>query len=174
MLVQVEKKYTEVIPRKYPEQVVIAIVKDAAGKYNPITLGWTMIASHKPPMMAIAVAHDRHSRKAIEDSGEFVIAFPSSLMADAALFYGTNSGRNIDKFKEHPVATEPAKEVDSLLLTDALANFECKLESKLETGDHMLYVGRIVASHMNTDTSLKRVFTLAPGYKMGAVSADSC
>jgi flavin reductase (DIM6/NTAB) family NADH-FMN oxidoreductase RutF len=171
--VQVKNEYTRVIPRKYPEQVVIAIVKDSGGKYNPITLGWTMITSHKPPMMAIAVAHNRHSRKAIEDSEEFVIAFPSSLMADAALFYGTKSGRDIDKLKEHPVATEPATEVDSLLLTDALANFECKLESQLETGDHMLYVGRIVASHANTDTSLKRVYTLAPGYKMGAVSPDS-
>jgi flavin reductase (DIM6/NTAB) family NADH-FMN oxidoreductase RutF len=172
--VQVKNEYTKVIARKYPEQIVIAIVRDSDGKYNPITLGWTMITSHKPPMMAIAVAHNRHSRKAIEDSGEFVIAFPSSLMADAALFYGTKSGRDTDKLKEHPVATEPATEVDSLLLTDAVANFECKLESQLETGDHILYVGRIVASHMNTDTSLKRVYTLAPGYKMGAVSPDSC
>ena len=36
-----------------------------------------------------------------------------------------------------------------LFLADAVANFECKLESELETGDHFLLVGRVVASHVN-------------------------
>jgi flavin reductase (DIM6/NTAB) family NADH-FMN oxidoreductase RutF len=170
--VQVQKRYTEVINRKFPEAVVIAIAKDQKGKYNPITLGWTMITSHQPPMMAIAVNLNHYSREVIEAAEEFVIAFPSSEMAEAALFYGTHSGRDIDKFKEHPVATEPAVEIDSLLLTDAVANFECKLEAELETGDHMLFVGRIVASHVNTDPTVRRVYTLAPGYKMGAVRPD--
>jgi len=170
--VQVQKRFTEAVNRKYPEQVVIAIAKDQQGKYNPITLGWTMITSHEPPMMAIAVSQTHYSREVIEAAGEFVIAFPSSSMAEAALFYGTKSGRDIDKFKEHPIATEPAVEIDSLLLTDAVANFECKLEAKLVTGDHMLYVGRIVASHVNDAPSVKRLYTLAPGYKMGAVRPE--
>ncbi|HHV94509.1 MAG TPA: flavin reductase family protein [Firmicutes bacterium] len=169
---QVQERYTQAITRKYPEQVVIAVAKDPQGKYNPITLGWTMITSHQPPMMAIAVGHNRYSKEAIETSGEFVIAFPSSSMAEAALFYGTKSGRDTDKFKEYPIAAEPAVEVDSLLLTDAVANFECKLEAKLVTGDHMLYVGRIVASHVNADPSVKRLYTLGPGYKMGAVRPE--
>lgn len=172
---QVRKDYAEVITRKFPEAVVIAIAKDAQGKYNPITLGWTMITSHEPPMMAMAVALTHYSREVIEAAGEFVVAFPSSTMAEAALFYGTHSGRDIDKLKEHPIATEAASQVDVLLLSDAVANFECKLESKMVVGDHMLFVGRVVASHMNTDTTLKRLYTLAPDYRMGAVSADvSC
>ncbi len=169
---QVQKRFTEAVNRKYPEQVVIAIAKHPQGKYNPITLGWTMITSHQPPMMAIAVNRNHYSREAIEAAREFVIAFPSNSMADAALFYGTKSGRDIDKFKEFPIATEPAAEIDSLLLTDAVANFECKLEAELGTGDHILYVGRIVASHMNPDPTVKRLYTLAPGYKMGAVRAE--
>ena len=60
---QVQKRYTEVINRKFPEAVVIAIAKDQKGKYNPITLGWTMITSHQPPMMAIAVNLNHYSRK---------------------------------------------------------------------------------------------------------------
>ncbi len=166
---QVKKDYTEVIGRKYPEGVVIAIAKDEAGKCNPITLGWTMITSHEPPMMAIAVALTHYSRKVIEEAGEFVIAFPSSAMAEAALFFGTKSGREIDKLKEFPMATQPATEVDSLLLSEAVANFECRLQSKLVTGDHMLFVGRIVASHMSTDESVKRLYTLASGYELGGV-----
>ena len=46
--------YDEAIGRKYPEQVVIAIARDSDGKFNPITLGWVMCTSGKPPMMAIS------------------------------------------------------------------------------------------------------------------------
>ena len=49
---QKQTEYIEVIKTKYPEQVVIAIAKDKDGQANPITLGWTMIVSGKPPMMA--------------------------------------------------------------------------------------------------------------------------
>ena len=52
---QVEARYEDAIKRKYPEHIAIAIAKDPQGKYNPITLGWTMITSHQPPMMAISV-----------------------------------------------------------------------------------------------------------------------
>ena len=42
---QKQVEYSDAIKTKYPEQVVIAIAKDAAGKANPVTLGWTMIVS---------------------------------------------------------------------------------------------------------------------------------
>ena len=51
--------YARAIVSKYPEQIVIGIARDDSGKYNPITLGWTMIVSHKPPMMAVALPQHR-------------------------------------------------------------------------------------------------------------------
>ena len=50
-------------------------------------------------------------------------------MADATLFFGSKSGRDIDKFAGFDCKTEPAKVIDSVLLADAVANFECTLES---------------------------------------------
>ena len=121
-------EYSDAVKTKYPEQVVIAIAKDRQGKANPVTLGWTMYASGNPPMMAIAVAKKHYSIEAITHSECFTIAFPSSEMADAALFFGSKSGREIDKFAEFECETEPAKEIDSVLLSDAVANFECMLD----------------------------------------------
>ncbi len=102
-------EYSDAVKTKYPEQVVIAIAKDRQGKANPVTLGWTMYASGNPPMMAIAVAKKHYSIEAITHSECFTIAFPSSEMADAALFFGSKSGREIDKFAEFECETEPAK-----------------------------------------------------------------
>ena len=64
---------------------------------------------------------------------------------------------------------QPASVIDCVLLADAVANFECKLESELETGDHVLFVGRIVCSHVNQDSSLRRLYTIGEDYQMDGV-----
>jgi flavin reductase (DIM6/NTAB) family NADH-FMN oxidoreductase RutF len=166
---QKQAEYTQAIKTKYPEQVVIAIAKDENGKANPVTLGWTMIVSGKPSMMAIAVAAKHYSIETIRHSKCFTIAFPSSEQADAALFFGSRSGRAVDKFAEFDCKTEPATKIDSVLMTDAVANFECTLESETVAGDHIIFVGQVVASHVNSEPK-KRLYTTAPGHKLGSVS----
>jgi len=166
---QKQVEYSDAIKTKYPEQVVIAIAKDKAGRANPVTLGWTMIVSGTPPMMAIAVAKKHYSIKTITHSKCFTISFPSSQMADAALFFGSKSGRDTDKFAEFDCETEPAKKIDSVLLADAVANFECTLESQMPAGDHIIFVGKIVRSHVNTEPK-RRLYTVGPGHKLGPVS----
>ena len=166
---QKQVEYSDAIKTKYPEQVVIAIAKDKAGRANPVTLGWTMIVSGNPPMMAIAVASRHYSIETIRHSKCFTIAFPSSEMADAALFFGSKSGRDTDKFAEFDCKTELAKAIDSVLLAEAVANFECTLESETVAGDHIIFVGKVVSSHTNTEPK-KRLYTVGPGHKLGSVS----
>ena len=166
---QKQVEYSDAIKTKYPEQIVIAIAKDRNGKANPVTLGWTMIASGEPPMMAIAVAKTHYSVEAVEFSRCFTVAFPSAEQAEAALFFGSHSGRDTDKFAEFKCETAPAEEIDSLLLVDAVANFECTLEQHMPAGDHMIYVGQVVAAHINKEAK-KRLYTTAPGHKLGPAS----
>ncbi|MHC4744373.1 MAG: flavin reductase family protein [Planctomycetota bacterium] len=166
---QKQVDYAEAVKTKYPEQIVIAIAKDRNGKFNPITLGWTMIVSGQPPMMAIAVAKTHYSVEAINFAECFTIVYPSAEMADAALFFGSKSGRDIDKLAEFECETAKATEIDSLLLADAVANFECKLEQKMHAGDHIIFVGEVVAAHTNTETK-KRLYSTAPGHKLGPVT----
>jgi flavin reductase (DIM6/NTAB) family NADH-FMN oxidoreductase RutF len=128
-----------------------------------------MIVSGNPPMMAIAVAKKHYSIEAVTHSECFTIAFPSSEMADAALFFGSKSGREIDKFAEFECETEPATEIDSVLLADAVANFECTLEMQVPAGDHVVFIGQVVCSHTNTEPK-KRLYTVGPGHKLGPAS----
>lgn len=157
---QVPTTYEEATARKYPEQVAIAIAKDRQGKFNPITLGWIMFTSHQPPMMAISVGLTRYSLEAIRQAREFVLCFPSSAMASEALLYGTKSGRELDKLAASKVKTQPATVIDAVLLADAVANFECKLVSEVQTGDHVLFVGQVMAAHVNEDRTLDRLYSL--------------
>jgi flavin reductase (DIM6/NTAB) family NADH-FMN oxidoreductase RutF len=173
---QKQVEYAQAIKTKYPEQLVIAIAKDKNGKANPVTLGWTMIASGKPPMMAIAVAAKHYSIETIRHSKCLTIVYPSAEMADAALFFGSRSGRDADKFAEFDAQhgqvhckTGPAKAIDSVLLTDAVANFECTLESETVAGDHIIFLGKVVAAHMNAEPKA-RLYTVGPGHKLGPCS----
>ncbi len=166
---QIKTAVGQAMNRKYPEPIAIAVAKDAQGKYNPITLGWIMPSSGEPPMLAIAVAYARHSYQAIRQSREFVIALPSSSMAKDALFHGTHSGREMDKLAVCETRTQRASAIDCVLLAEAVANFECVLESETKSGDHAIFVGRIVAAHMHSDRTARRLYTVGPNHQMSGV-----
>ena len=169
---QKETSYSEAITLKYPEQVVVAIARDAKGKCNPITLGWTMITSHEPPMIAISIGLTRYSLEAVRRSKEFVIAFPSEHQEDETMLFGTKSGRNMDKLAVAGAKTSPARKIDCVILDDAVANFECRLVAEVETGDHVLFVGEVVACHASAKP-LNRLYTCGAGYKMGGLPRKS-
>jgi flavin reductase (DIM6/NTAB) family NADH-FMN oxidoreductase RutF len=160
---QLQTSYARAIGRKYPEQVVIAIAKDSSGKYNPITLGWTMITSGEPPMMAISIGIGRHSLEAVRQAGAFVLSFPSTAMEEDTLFFGTHSGRDRDKLAERGTASQPASQIDCVLLSDAVTNFECSVEGEITTGDHVLFVGRVVAAHVHDDANVDRLYNFGDG-----------
>jgi flavin reductase (DIM6/NTAB) family NADH-FMN oxidoreductase RutF len=161
--------YSEAIVSKYPEQIVIAIARDAEGKYNPITLGWTMIVSGNPPMMAVAIGLTRYSLGAFRHAREFVIAFPGEHQADETMLFGTKSGRDTDKLAEAGTPTEPAAQIDGVVLSEAVANFECRLISEMVTGDHVVFVGEVVCSHVHPDMP-SRLYTVASGHKMAGIA----
>jgi len=169
---QKQVELAEAVRTKYPEQVVIVIAKDSSGKANPVTLGWTMFASGHPLLMAIAVASGHYSVTALDHSQCFTLAYPSAEMAQDALFFGSRSGRDLDKFAASSCRTEPATQIDSVLLSDAVANFECTQEARVPVGDHIIYVGKVVAAHINTEPH-QRLYTVAPGHKLGPVRASA-
>jgi len=163
---QKQTEFADACKSKYPGQLVIAIAKDEKGKANPISLGLSMITSYTPPMIAIAVAAKHYSVECIRHSKCFTVAFPSLEQTDAVLFYGKNTGWDTDKFAKHPAATEPADQIDSVLLSDAVANFECELEWEKQSGDHIIFVGKVVCTHKNPEDK-KRLFITGPKHKLG-------
>ena len=101
-------EYSEAIKTKFPEAVAYAIAKDENEIANPITLGWIMCTSHQPPMLAISVAFQRYSYETIRRSNCFTVVFPNEAQLKEALFFGTHSGKDMDKLKEFGTATSPA------------------------------------------------------------------
>lgn len=163
----VESPYVEAVRRKYPEPVTLVVSWDAANnRANIITLGWAMVTSHKPPMFAVSVGLTRHSYKTIRESGEFVVAFPTEGQEEAAFFCGSHTGRDFDKLAVSGFKSLPAKLVKPPLILRARANFECKLADMIHTGDHAIFVGEVVASHVGENAGC-RLFIMEDGKLRG-------
>lgn len=154
-----EVSYKEAWSKKYPEQIALVTSVDKHGKPNVLPLGWCMCTSFQPPMLAISVGKTRYSHKLLSEWGEFVVAFPTEDMKKEVLYCGSHSGRDVDKFKESGLKPVRAKKVKPPLITGCIANMECKVVGKLDSGDHTIFVGEIVASHIE-DIEKRRLYSL--------------
>jgi len=164
-----EAKIEEAFERKYPEQVVLVTSCPPGGKPNVMAVGWAMIASSEPWMFALGIDEGSYTYSIIRGTSEFVVAYPSENMAQHVLFAGTHSGRDTDKFAATGLAVQKASDVSAPLLADAVANFECRLVAEYRPGDCPIIVGKIIAAHVNNDPHLKRLYTVAKGYKLSGV-----
>jgi len=145
----IEVPWAEAIRRKYPEPVVLVISCDSDGKANVMPAGWSMIAAGNPPMLAVAIDQSNYTHQLIKETGEFVLAFPSGHMQKVIEYTGSRSGRDTDKFVECRLETLSSKHVKPPLLKEAVSCFECKLRGKLETGDHTIFAGEVLASYIS-------------------------
>jgi len=51
----------------------------------------------------------------------------------------------------------PTQKVNVPLLADAVVNFECRLVTEYCLDNRLLLIGKIIASHVNIDESVKRL-----------------
>ncbi|MGQ9632477.1 MAG: flavin reductase family protein [bacterium] len=131
-----------------PEIVALVTSVDEAGKANIITLGWVMRCSVNPPMVAVGINRRAYSHELISRTGEFVLAYPNSDMGDVAHFCGTHSGRDVDKFERTGLVPVKSRFVKPPCIEGCVANIECRLVSRLDTGDHTIFVGEAVAARV--------------------------
>lgn len=152
--------------RKYPEQVVLVLTKNAQGRVNAMAVGWVCLVSDEPPMFLLGIDDGAYTLELIRESREFVIAYPSQNMAKETLYFGKVHGHDVDKVTESKLSLEPGTVGSVPLLADAVANFECRLVTEYRPGNCPLVVGEVLASHENTDSSVKRLVNWAKGFDL--------
>ncbi|MCF7824499.1 MAG: flavin reductase family protein [Candidatus Marinimicrobia bacterium] len=146
---------------KYPEPVHIVLVKGPNGIVNPMSASWVMFTSIDPPMLAVSIGFQRYTYELIKQQNEFVICVPSETMAAEVKYFGSHSGQDIDKLAELDTPTQATSVIDGILLSEASANYECCVSGSLCSGDHMIFTGEIVATHIN-EKFVPRLFVLEP------------
>ncbi|MBI2301619.1 MAG: flavin reductase family protein [Armatimonadetes bacterium] len=133
---------------KYPEWIVFVVTCDATGRVDLMPAGWCMVCSGEPPMLAVALGLGRHTRTVVEATGEFQIAFAGEGQREVVDFAGRCSGREVDKIAALGLRLSPGAATRVPLVEGCARSFECRLAGSLPSGDHVIYVGEILAAHV--------------------------
>jgi flavin reductase (DIM6/NTAB) family NADH-FMN oxidoreductase RutF len=143
----------------YPIPVVLVTCLDKTGQPNVMTVSWAGTVASTPPSLAIGVRPYRYSHTAIEEQGEFVVNIPNRELLSAVDYCGRVSRhRTSDKFAEAGLTPVSASQVASPLIAECPVNVECRVIHSLELGSHTLFVGRILAVHVDEELLDERGF----------------
>ena len=134
---------------KNKKQVGKALGRVASGLYvvtakcedkeDAVLASWVNQCSFDPPAVTIALGTLRAARLLVEGSGAFIVnVLPKDDMSLLKHF----SRPPEDIFK----GVKTRKGFEGIrILSDAVAYLECEVAQAMQTGDHVLYVGEVVA-----------------------------
>jgi flavin reductase (DIM6/NTAB) family NADH-FMN oxidoreductase RutF len=135
--------------RSAPMVYTVVTSVDEQGKPNALGVSWVTRTSFEPFLMLISIDHSRYSHEGIRKNREFVINYPAPDHMSGAWVCGTTSGRNSDKTKTSGLTFIKSEKVRPPTIDGAAVAIECQVISEFETGDHTIFVGKVVATRGN-------------------------
>lgn len=150
-------------PAVVPSPVVMVSCKgkEEDSKPNIITLAWVGIVCSDPPTVGISIRPGRYSYSLIKESGEFVVNIPNENLLAATDFCGQVSGKLVDKFIKTKLTPVPSEKVAAPMINECPVNLECKLTQIIAVGAHDLFLGEIVAVHIDEAIRRNEVMDIA-------------
>jgi flavin reductase (DIM6/NTAB) family NADH-FMN oxidoreductase RutF len=126
-------------------QGVYIITVRTKEKINGMTAAWVSQVSLNPLMLMVSIAPARHTHNLIKESGYFAVNVLTEEQQNLASYFGSRSGRNVDKFGDRNYFDAPK---GSPVLEGAMAFFECKVVDAFKAGDHTLFVGEVLTAKL--------------------------
>lgn len=142
----VQKPSTAIIPCP---AVLLSVGEGSAA--NIITLSWVANVCSIPPCVAAGVRPERHSYNLLKETDDFVINIPTTDQLRATVFCGTKSGRDFNKWEACNLSPVSSTKVKSPIIAECPINIECKTLQIIELGSHHLFIGEILAVHIQEE-----------------------
>jgi flavin reductase (DIM6/NTAB) family NADH-FMN oxidoreductase RutF len=146
-----EMNWKEAVTLASPYPYLLVTSRDATGVPNAMGVGWWSFTSMTPPLMLVSIGKGRYTLDCIRHTKDFVMCFPGKDIAKASWTCGVISGRDGDKLEKTGLKALDAKKVKSPIIEGSSAAFECVVTDEVETGDHIVFIGEIVAMHGDAD-----------------------
>ena len=129
-----------------PALLVGANVDD---KPNFMAVGWGGIVNGEPPMISVALRHQRYTLKGIKQNMTFSVNIPSTSLVKETDYCGIISGTKVNKAKVCRFKVFYGKLNNVPLIEQCPVNLECKVMHILDLGSHSLVIGRIEETHVS-------------------------
>jgi flavin reductase (DIM6/NTAB) family NADH-FMN oxidoreductase RutF len=138
---------------------------------NVMTIGWGLIGPlWSRPFFLVAVRPSRYTYSFLERTEDYTVNVLKKGMEKIADYCGSVSGRDYDKFETMNLTLETGKKVNSPIVLESRAHYECKvlyktklipttiprdiIERSYPNDDyHILYYGEILSSYVERNTS---------------------
>ncbi len=133
----------------YPAPAAMVSVADKDGNTDIITAAWTGNICSDPAMAYVSVRPERFSYHMIEETQCFVINLTTKSLAKATDYCGVRSGRDVDKWKETGLTKEPADHIPAPMIKESPVNIECQVVNYLDLGTHTMFIGKVLAVHVD-------------------------
>jgi flavin reductase (DIM6/NTAB) family NADH-FMN oxidoreductase RutF len=84
----------------------------------------------------------------IRQSGEYVVNVVDEKLMEAVRVCGQKSGREVDKFKLAKLTPEKGVNVKVPCIKESPVSIECKVVKEIEIGDHVWFIGEVLAAQV--------------------------
>ncbi len=122
--------------------------------HNIMACEWTHQVSYSPGLIAGCIGHKKATLENIQKTKEFGISLASTDQAILASVAGGSSGKTVHKIKaleELGYVFYKAKKIKTLMVKDAVLNFECTVYKEIPLGDHVMIIGEIQEISFNKE-----------------------
>ena len=143
--------------KAFPLPVTLVTCMDKKGNPNIITVTYVTGVNEEPPMVAIAIRPEKYSNKLIRETKEFAINVPTKELLSKIDYCGSFSGQEVDKFAETGLNTDKASVIQTPLIKECPISLECKLVKTISFPSHDLFVGEVVAVHVEKELLLDEI-----------------
>lgn len=119
----------------------------SAGREEPsgMTANSFTSVSLDPPLILVCVNRNASIYRAVLESGSFAVSMLSARQEQVARYFADRSRpRGLAEFGE--IGWSPAPRTGAPVLHDALAWLDCALATSYEGGDHVIFIGSVLAS----------------------------
>ncbi|MCX6004830.1 MAG: flavin reductase family protein [Chloroflexi bacterium] len=134
----------------YPMPALL-IGSNVEGKPNFMTVAWAGIACSEPPMISVAIRHQRHTLKGMKENMTFSVNVPSVDQAKETDHCGIVSGAKEDKVKVCGFKVFYGSLKAAPMIKQCPVNMECKIMHMLDLGSHILVIGKIEEVYVSAD-----------------------
>jgi flavin reductase (DIM6/NTAB) family NADH-FMN oxidoreductase RutF len=121
---------------------------------SALAIAWSTPLSADPPLIGILLARRRYSHGVISESNSFVVNIPHFDLVKGTHHVGQVSGRDDpDKISKAGFTLEPSEKIVAPRINECKIQIGCKLVEIVETGDHDMFIGKVV--EINIDPNIQ-------------------
>ena len=134
----------------YPQPAFL-VGADIDNKSNFMAVAWGGIACGNPPMVSVAIRHNRYTLKGIKQNMTFSLNVTSKDYAVETDYCGIISGSKTNKVIDCGFKIFYGDLAGAPMIEEYPVNLECKVDRILNLGSHYLIIGEIIETHVSED-----------------------